>query len=540
MSNITSKTTSMKRDVDIYLSGILKLWLHIFGVHIDRNQIYDVLVSHPYYPSMLAVSNVLSSEFNLTNHSFDFDEDDNQKLLFCKNVTTPFLATLKKNKQYVLVSKISESEVEYQYNRTKIVVTLSQFISIWNGYAMIAIPSPQFSTKKAKGNPDINKIVKYIVLFFWPVALILIASNSYRFITGSIIYIFLLNILGLTISFFLLKKEYDDSASIVDRLCNISGSGCSKAKQNKLLWGQVSWAELGVVYFSGSLLLLLLKNQTNESLLLLYVMSVSTIVFSIYSLYYQFFKLKNICIACMTTLFIFYLSFFAIKSLEINFNNIGYIEIVYSLFVFSVPFGIWWLIKPFVKEIYNNKSLKRELVRFKFKSNYYYYSKKKFTDKSLQYVGVSVYRTGDLNKVIIITNPNCSLCEKVFQDLLIMVEQKISNTTFDIVFGMGDLDQDSENYPVMKILASVYLEKGSAAMLESLKVWYSSNKSVSEFQKLFPCNTDINDINYFLHKHSEWCSENEILGTPTIIYNGDTISSYYDLIDLKYFFRHST
>ena len=527
--------------IDRYLSKLLSRWLKSLGVKVDRDTLHDNLVSHPFYPSVHAVSDLLKVDVNVPNYTLDFKENVQDGVSLLESIPTPFLGMLKNKKQYIIVNSISKGYVEYRDHKEKIKVTEEDFIEKWRGFAMVAFPEDNSGLPMNEG----LKMAKY---FQWLLLLL------FGFITGALLFSLLgnlpsiyliallpLKIWGLIIAVNILKQEFEESSNLLNSLCRIGNTDCEsllKSKDGKLFGGILSWAELGFGYFAGGLLLLLLGIVHSEAMILLSVLNICTLVFSIYSLIFQFFIQKKPCAVCLITLAIFGLEFLLfLPFLPLFWPASPYI-FLQSLLIFSLPFGAWQLVKPHYRNSISLKDHKKQLNRFKYKSRVFDRLNERFPNLVKNYPGITVYNTGQKNILTLVTNPFCGTCEKVHHDLAEMLKKHLPQTRIDMIFGIVPDDKNSKVYQVTRFMLGIYLLHGVQRFLEVTNHWNNmKDKSLSAIQKAFPVVIDPIASDALVQEHIQWSNGNYIDGTPTIILNGYTVSSYYDLSDMRFFLK---
>ena len=88
-----------------------------------------------------------------------------------------------------------------------------------------------------------------------------------------------------------------------------------------------------------------------------------------------------------------------------------------------------------------------------------------------------------------------------------------------------------------KFLISAYLQGGQENALPIYGRWFGGERqNVPQFIGKFDFDIDSEDVLYEQKRHEDWCTEQGISGTPTILVNGYRLPPEYDLTDLLFIF----
>jgi uncharacterized membrane protein len=113
--------------------------------------------------------------------------------------------------------------------------------------------------------------------------------------------LFITKAVGIAASVFLVLHEFKVHTRLADKICGFSsGVDCDSVLSSEAsrIFGNINLADAGIIYFTSTLLYILGVNAFNQ-LWLLAVVSAVSIVFPVYSIYYQGFRLRKWCPFCL-------------------------------------------------------------------------------------------------------------------------------------------------------------------------------------------------------------------------------------------------
>ncbi len=115
---------------------------------------------------------------------------------------------------------------------------------------------------------------------------------------------------GIFVTWLLLLKSLKVKSRSADRICGVlQEHGCDHVLEQKAstFFGIFSWSEVGITYFSLSTLLLFLFPSQIHNLALI---NGCCLPFTVWSIWYQKFRIKTWCTLCVTTQCLLWLQFF--------------------------------------------------------------------------------------------------------------------------------------------------------------------------------------------------------------------------------------
>lgn len=227
------------------------------------------------------------------------------------SLTPPFLA--KTSGGIVIVTGLGKDSVCYLTQGVAETIPLSDFEKVWNGNVLLSYPSPDAREPDYGEHARIEFFMKAKKWVLMAGAILLFA---YFFITRglyehvSTILLSVIDLFGLYISFLLVQKSANIHNAAADRVCGvIQEGGCDKILSTSAskFFGLFGWSEVGLAYFSVSLLSMLFFPSTLPSLALINVICVP---FSFWSVWYQKFRAHHWCTLCLCVQASLWLIFF--------------------------------------------------------------------------------------------------------------------------------------------------------------------------------------------------------------------------------------
>jgi protein-disulfide isomerase len=270
----------------------------------------------------------------------------------------------------------------------------------------------------------------------------------------------------------------------------------------------------------------------NNSLWILAIISLLSLPYPIFSIYYQSVKLKKWCPFCLIVQVVLIAEFFllltAFKSIE--FSGIDLLKLIVS---FSIPAAIWFTFKA-----YYNKSGEQS------KEHYSFLQFKRNPDIFLHLLQNSGFTEFNENeKSLLLGNPDakltvtaflslyCNPCAGAFNKLKKLLDD-CPEVKVNAVFSVYD---DEESKKLINTLYSTYYKKDTEQTIDFLYKWYSmpkqNRKSMYEngFQKDYDVAKQVGEKNKALFEHYK------VAGTPTIYVNGYKFPTQYEYGDIEFY-----
>ena len=257
--------------------------------------------------------------------------------------------------------------------------------------------------------------------------------------------------------------------------------------------------------------------------------------YSVWSVWYQKFRVKQWCALCLIVQVLFYCIFITnllsgfIQKPESNWINLTVIVIVYIL-----PFCLISFLLPIVSKSHQISYLKHEFNKLKMDSHVFIgllHAKDKYDVE-----GTSQLTFGNpkaKKQITIISNPHCEPCgithEKVDKLLDHLKEDDICVRFIFINFN-NDVVKNSG-----KFLIAAYLNNNQEATKEIYKKWFTKERYViDKTYAKYGFNLNAENVLREQCKHEQWSEQNKMYQTPTVLLNGYILPDIYDIEDIRF------
>jgi uncharacterized membrane protein len=502
---------------------------------ISTQDIYDELLSHPDYPSLLSISEVLTN-FNITNSAVRIEHDE------LTNIPCPFIAyNNSKNGDFILVNKMERNHVfisNEKWNRHKI--SLDNFKKSFSGIILTAE-----APTKSKADYDYLTVLKKLRWPFASVGLILILFSALTFHTDYFIsfnwpvgLITLFKSAGLMTSLLLLWQSIDSNNVMVQKVCKSGGKvDCNSILSSKAatVFQGLTWSEVGFFYFAGTWLLLLFGGHSNSLMQILSVLNIMGLPYTFYSIYYQARVAKRWCVFCCIIQALLWSEFGPLVTyFHSPFELPGY-KVASSIFIaLLLPVILWVILKPLFLLAQKVHPLKQQLQQFKYNSEIF----ANLLTKQPKYIqpdedwSIVLGNIKANNILTLVTNPFCAPCAKTHYILHQLLDQRPDLQARILFKTTGSEDERTH---VSRHMMTLYGLNDKSIVKQALNDWYEQReKNYDSWAKSYPVQLGDPEINNKIDIQKAWCRMADINATPTILLNGHLLPDSYQLSNLKY------
>ncbi|WP_338790313.1 cysteine peptidase family C39 domain-containing protein [Bernardetia sp. MNP-M8] len=450
---------------------------------------------------------------------------------------------------YSILDEVRDNEVVLiNVNSEKQIVEIEEFEKSWTGYTLLLdknenAAEPNYSAhKKAQKKQQFFDTIKNTIQFLVGISFLFLVGKTFfdtnQQVTKSILEIsfYILHTIGFVISAILLSGEIFKNNAVFKKACTAFGksSSCADTKQENTskidsIKKWFTFSELGVYYFFGAFLFLLIGNFNSLTFVFQSLISVLGIFAVIASLYYQKFILKewcSLCVSIMAVLFVeslvggVYLFSFQDEISSFTFTLYSVFSIlVIAVFSFLLPIFIWNILKPVLEKYNSSNNETKNLRSFKydyevFKTLLHQNKKVDISEVPTHFVegntiSAELEEEEEENKVslVVISRPTCPPCISAKKDLQKLRED--FGNYFTTTMCHLTPNQTSEDY------------KQISEMLSHLPTFYSDKEKES-----------------IISQHYTWINQTGITFTPAFIVNGYLLPEKYTVTDLEYFLVH--
>lgn len=232
------------------------------------------------------------------------------------SIPTPFLAQLKNG--FVIVKGFRKDNagnvnVDYIYYHQEKSRPLDEFLSRFSGVVLLAWPSadsrePNYARHHFFEIADAAK--KWLMILCAAFLLVYGFIHARLYENPATVFLTLVDLAGIGVTWLLILKSLKVQSKSADRICGVlQKHGCDHVLEQKAskFFGLFGWSEVGISYFVISTLILLLFPWLIGYLALI---NVCCLPFTVWSIWYQKFRIKTWCTLCVTTQCLLWLQFF--------------------------------------------------------------------------------------------------------------------------------------------------------------------------------------------------------------------------------------
>jgi len=504
---------------------------------IDPEKIIEELEMHPNYPSMLAVSDVLTA-LNIENSAF------RANLEILAELHCPFIVNLNSNGgEFAVVNRMDAKMVYFSDERREVnKLSLADFKLKFAGVVLTAKRGTKFSLNTGISATAYRYKPILLVTGFLLILYLLLLNTGYFFNVGWIeVMLSFLKTAGLTVSVLLLAQSIDINNPLIKVLCQIgSKTDCNailSSKAAKVFEG-LSWSEVGFFYFAGTWLLLLTSGGSLAVLTILALLNLLSLPYTMYSIYYQAKVAKKWCILCCAIQTLLWLEFIPliskVSSTHIYFGAGSSEALRLSFICLLLPILLWLVLRPLLFNLKQLQPLKDQLRKFKYNSdlfNQMLAAQPQF-DQPDETWSIVLGNNAPINIITMVINPYCSPCAKMHKLLDELIEQN-GELQARIIFTAQNTDTDHQT-PVSRHLMALNALPDKTLVIHALDDWFEKKqKNYDSWAKVHPVQLIETDY-YKLEEQKAFCRRAEVTVTPTVLINGHLLPSIYQLPDLKY------
>lgn len=214
----------------------------------------------------------------------------------------------------IIITDNDGHNVSYLSEQKKFKVPLLEISDAWNGIALLVHSDPNRFEPDYKLHRigELAATAKNIILYF-----IICILSVYAMWAGGLYQslvswtIVLLNCVGLWLSVMLVQKSLGIQNKSADAVCSVlEEGGCDELARSEAssFFGIFKWSEVGLSYFSISLLSILMFPETIHALS---AINILCLPYTLWSIWYQKFRAKTWCTLCVGVQITIWLLFLA-------------------------------------------------------------------------------------------------------------------------------------------------------------------------------------------------------------------------------------
>jgi hypothetical protein len=276
-------------------TGIVVQLVRFFKIEAPITKIRKVVERHPHFPSLLSITDTLQ-KFSVNTLALTVNID---RLL---ELPLPFIAHTKKiDCPFLLISEIAEEHLVYISNDgEEKLITSKDFLSEWSNLVVLAEVSDNKKVGKTNKiswfSSNVNRkylSISFLAFLILAIAAVIYSGSVYLWYLGSFL---ILKMIGLLITSLMISIHFSQGTG-VSSFCSLNCQDFLK-NRNKVTFLRLTWAEIGLVYFSVTILMIL--SQGVASIPILAFLSLATAPFIIGLFITQWLIIKSWCKLCLT------------------------------------------------------------------------------------------------------------------------------------------------------------------------------------------------------------------------------------------------
>lgn len=500
-------------------------WLRKLGADVSPRLLREKLQTHPDYPSLLSITDVLD-ELRIDNAALQIDKEQ------LSEVPLPFLAHDAAHMEFIVIDNLVK-QVKPDFEKK------------WNGTVLLV--------KKPEGwhHPENEKVLivvkqqqqmRLVVVGIIIVLAFLSLSVSFSFALAALL---LTAMAGLAVAILIVQRELGIATPIGEKLCGAdSNSGCDAVMHSRgsRLGKWLNWADAGIIYFTAYSLLLIIALYTGGTLSLLVLLSAAALPFTLFSLYYQWRVVKKWCRLCLLTVLALLLQ----AAIVLRFGEVlGELlqavvlnDYLLTAFLFTAVSAVWLLlIKPLLQ---NNKNLLTEkFALLRFKNNPVVFEallkEQRRVDTTPFEHELQLGNPDAPMQILVACNPYCGPCAQAHEALHELVNG--SDIGLTIRFTVKTEDREDKKTQAVQYLLQLLHYSSTIQKRKALLDWFAL-MDYETFVTEWPLTGNTTDVALQLFQHTQWTKDAEIKFTPSVFINGMELPKQYQITDLKGVLRH--
>lgn len=526
-------TNSLKKTPNAV--SVLTLLIKKLSISVTSFTVSREVQEHPDYPSMLSLSDCLAS-WNIPNQAFKINKLDCD----VEDLPFPFIAHVKIDSgQFFLMNGINRDVFSYSNEKARNgTISKDDFLKHWDGVILYAEKDeesgePHYKQSLVKGIANRARIPFLICILLTS----LIFAVGQHSLSLHYLLMFLITLSGVIVSTLLLMHSINANNAFIQNLCSLGRKNdCNAILKTDAakVTSWLSWSEVGLFYFTGSLICLILQPA---SMSLLSWLNLFSLPYTIYSIGYQI-RIKNWCVLCCAVQILLWAQaiVFFTNDYTFNFSYPDHLPgfMASCILCFLFPIAFWSFIKPLFVRSEELTPLKNQLKKFKYNTSLFnkLLSSQQKYDVSDELKPILMGNPDAEIVITMVSNPFCGPCAGVHKTLDNWIRQR-DDIQVKVIFAASNEDTDQRT-KVAKHAMALGSSKPEMAV-EALNAWYlQEDKNYEKWAAVYPVDFD-EEIKIAAKKQRDWCDATEIAFTPTILVNGFKLIEPYKLEDIKYF-----
>lgn len=540
-------TKFSQKENSIELTQVL---LTKLGIKVTNKTLEEDLRYHPDFPSLLSISDTLNS-YGIENLAVITNLEQIRKMGgYC---VIPIKGKKSVREYYSIISTIDDKSItiydpeEHEWRTVPITVFKDRWASRTALFVNANNARDEKDYKKLRSAEIASYVGRTAALLIIPILTIISLIHAFIADGTSAIFPILFSVIALAGSFIgglLIWYELDQHNPMLQQICGKSekiNCGAVLHSNAARVFG-ISWSAVGFVYFSGSLINLLIFGVSNTvTLSTLAWVNTFALPYVFFSIYYQWRVVKQWCLLCLSVqaLLVLQLTVSLLGDWHISTNIyelLAYTNFFHLSIGFGIPIVFLVLFLPVSRLAKESKTKTEELQRIKHHPSVLraLLAEQKLIKGSTGGLGIIFGSRTPTHTIIKVCNPYCEPCSrshKHFEELL----DNNPNIQLQIIYNATIKENDIRKAPVKHFLA-IASKNDESITRKALDDWYlSKEKEYNVFAEKYPMNGELALVETKVTEMYSWCEQNEVMSTPTFFIDGHQLPESYRAADLKYF-----
>lgn len=500
---------------------ILTKWLIKIGIPVSEHYLKHSLQLHPDYPSIYSITDVIE-KMGIDCLAVEIEAES------LDEVPLPFLANMRSSDglRFELIENL---------NATK----ESAFSENWTGIVIAADKPKHFKNAEIDNYLKNERESKYLIILI-AILSVFFFSRLNLFSEVRWLYIFSISALaGLLISVLIVLKDLGLSNKMLEEVCT---EDCETVKDST----DINWGELGLIYFSVQIVFIAFSATENAPVRTLFnLLSLFSLGFIAYSLFYQWKIVKKWCKLCLGILSILAVQLANAVWYQETFQ-ISIPQILSFISVAAFIYISWALIKPLIKNYFHFQAEYYRLNRFRNNTELF----KNYQENRPQVPQEALSSELELanplahTKIIVACNPFCKPCAEVHHKLEQLIDRFGEQISLIIRWNVNTQYKEHKRYQaahyLLSIACSFPIEKRVAQTRILLNEWFGKMdfQAFKEEHSSFNISVEESIISRLLEEHEQWAETANVEYTPSIFINGRLLTKPFDLGDVYNFLKY--
>lgn len=529
---------TQEKEIILAFQHLLKL----LNVRVSFRDLNEYWQAHPDYLSMVFFADACK-KYKIDYAALELSSSD-----FGKNGFPYITHLVDEGGHFVVVENINDDTKEITYyhpSKGYITSPLNDFLARRGGAVFYALPGNQsgetnYFSKRAK-----EIISQTCYPLFWLTLFVLLASSLFLIhpiLTQTFTMLLGVKIIGLFICISLLYHELIGENRVSQVVCsNSKYTNCDEVLQSPAsqIWG-IHMSDLGFVYFSSGIIALIFSlflNIQSGTMCLLFILTLCSIPYVLFSIYYQLFKIRKICPFCMSVILILILELILV---------ISHLDAIKMKYLFCceimVPIGClllvlcgWIIMKPVIQKAKDGSVYKYKYLRLKKNPHIFNASLEKRPSIDMKIMNNELI-IGNMDATVTITsviNIHCAPCARMHQEIHSVLEDFGKDIRVIIRFMLAN-----DNQKETLFFIRLYYSEGASSFSNALHDW-SQNRNYNHLVQKYSEVKEATFENELIRHWTKWYEKENILSTPTLFLNDKKIKQEYDIDDIHWLVQNS-